>query len=138
MAANRSCSKAAAAGEGVRSLLRTRASPRTNRLSRHESPVASVSAILLTNLVTNAAAAALMFPIMAGIVASLGVGWEPFVVILMLGCSYAFINPAGYQTSLMVMKPGGYSFSDFVRVGVPLTIVVGAVAVTLATILYPI
>ena len=50
------------------------------------------------------------------------------MVILMLGCSYAFINPAGYQTSLMVMKPGGYKFVDFVRVGVPLTVVVGAVA----------
>ena len=100
--------------------------------------VVYLGAIALTNLVTNAAAAALMFPIMAGIVASLGIDWQPFVAILMLGCSYAFINPAGYQTSLMVMKPGGYSFSDFVRVGVPLTIVVGAVAVALATIVYPI
>jgi di/tricarboxylate transporter len=99
--------------------------------------VVYVGSIVLTNLVTNAAAAALMFPIMAGIVASLGTDWQPFVAILMLGCSYAFINPAGYQTSLMVMKPGGYTFSDFVRVGVPLTIVVGALAVTLATLLYP-
>jgi di/tricarboxylate transporter len=68
--------------------------------------VVYIGSIVLTNLVTNAAAA-LMFPITAAIVASLGTGWEPFVVVLMLGCSYAFINPAGYQTSLMVMKPGG-------------------------------
>ncbi|MGI9577772.1 MAG: SLC13 family permease [Microthrixaceae bacterium] len=95
-------------------------------------------AILLTNLVTNAAAAALMFPVMVGIVDSLQAEWEPFVVILMLGCSYAFINPAGYQTSLMVMKPGGYKFSDFVRVGIPLTIVVGALAIALATVVYPV
>ncbi|MGI9643181.1 MAG: SLC13 family permease [Acidimicrobiia bacterium] len=95
-------------------------------------------AILLTNLVTNAAAAALMFPVTVGIVTSLGAPWEPFVAILMLGCSYAFINPAGYQTSLMVMKPGGYTFSDFVRVGVPLTIVVGALAIWLATLVYPV
>ncbi|MGI9528916.1 MAG: SLC13 family permease, partial [Acidimicrobiia bacterium] len=94
-------------------------------------------AILLTNLVTNAAAAALMFPVTVGIVTSLGTSWEPFVAILMLGCSYAFINPAGYQTSLMVMKPGGYTFSDFARVGIPLTIVVGVVAIALAPILYP-
>jgi di/tricarboxylate transporter len=56
--------------------------------------------------------------------------------VLMLGCSYAFINPAGYQTSLMVMKPGGYKFVDFVRVGVPLTVVVGAVAIPLAVLFY--
>lgn len=55
----------------------------------------------------------------------------------MLGCWYAFINTAGCQTSLMVMKPGGYIFFDFVRVGVPLTIVVGAVAIPLAVLLYP-
>jgi len=99
--------------------------------------VVYAGAIILTNLVTNAAAAALMFPVMAGIVASLGTDWEPFVAILMLGCSYAFINPAGYQTSLMVMKPGGYTFFDFVRVGAPLTIIVGALAIGLATIAYP-
>lgn len=99
--------------------------------------VVYIGSIVLTNLVTNAAAAALMFPITAAIVASLGTGWEPFVIVLMLGCSYAFINPAGYQTSLMVMKPGGYTFTDFVRVGVPLTVLVGAVAVSLALLVYP-
>jgi di/tricarboxylate transporter len=58
--------------------------------------------------------------------------WEPFVVLVMLGASYAFINPAGYQTHLMVMKPGGYSFGDFVKVGALLTAVLGFVAVPLA------
>ena len=98
--------------------------------------VVYAGSILLTNLVTNAAAAALMFPIMAGMVTALDTAWQPFVAVLMLGCSYAFINPAGYQTSLMVMKPGGYKFFDFVRVGVPLTVVVGAVAIPLAVLLY--
>jgi di/tricarboxylate transporter len=98
--------------------------------------VVYAGSILLTNLVTNAAAAALMFPIMAGMVTALDTPWQPFVAVLMLGCSYAFINPAGYQTSLMVMKPGGYKFVDFVRVGVPLTVVVGAVAIPLAALLY--
>lgn len=98
--------------------------------------VVYIGAILLTNLVTNAAAAALMFPIVVEIAAALGTPWEPFVAVLMLGCSYAFINPAGYQTSLMVMKPGSYGFVDFVRVGVPLTIVVGVLAVPLAALLY--
>ena len=98
--------------------------------------VVYAGSILLTNLVTNAAAAALMFPIMAGMVTALDTAWQPFVAVLMLGCSYAFINPAGYQTSLMVVKPGGYKFVDFVRVGVPLTVVVGAVAIPLAVLFY--
>jgi len=48
----------------------------------------------------------------------------------------AFINPAGFQTNLMVQKPGGYVFSDFARVGIPLTIIVGAVVLLLAPIMY--
>jgi di/tricarboxylate transporter len=98
--------------------------------------VVYLGAVLLTNVVTNAAAAALMFPITIGLVESLGVPWEPYIAILMLGCSYAFINPAGYQTHLMIQKPGGYSFMDFVRVGVPLTLILGVVAVPLAALLY--
>ena len=98
--------------------------------------VVFVGAVVLTNLVTNSAAAALMFPIATGIAASMGAPWEPFVVVLMLACSYAFINPAGFQTHLMVMKPGGYTFGDFAKVGIPLTVVLGVVVVTLATALY--
>jgi di/tricarboxylate transporter len=98
--------------------------------------VVFVGAIVLTNLVTNAAAAALMFPIATGIAASLATPWEPFVLVLMLGCSYAFINPAGFQTHLMVMKPGGYTFADFAKVGVVLTVVLGLVVVGLTTVIY--
>jgi di/tricarboxylate transporter len=98
--------------------------------------VVFVGAVVLTNLVTNSAAAALMFPIATGIAASMGAPWEPFVVVLMLACSYAFINPAGFQTHLMVMKPGGYTFGDFAKVGIVLTVVLGVVVVGLATALY--
>ena len=98
--------------------------------------VVFVGTVVLTNVVTNAAAAALMFPIALGIAADLEVNWEPFVAVLMLGASYAFINPAGYQTNLMVQKPGGYTFMDFVKVGLPLTLIGGAVAVPLAPLLY--
>ncbi len=98
--------------------------------------VVFVATVVLTNVVTNAAAAALMFPIALGIAADLEVNWEPFVAVLMLGASYAFINPAGYQTNLMVQKPGGYTFMDFVKVGLPLTLIGGAVAVPLAPLLY--
>ena len=98
--------------------------------------VVFVGAVVLTNLVTNSAAAALMFPIATGIAASMRAPWEPFVVVLMLACSYAFINPAGFQTHLMVMKPGGYTFGDFAKVGIVLTVVLGIVVVGLATVLY--
>jgi di/tricarboxylate transporter len=98
--------------------------------------VVYVGSVLLTNIVTNAAAAALMYPITIGLVTSLGVAWEPYIAILMLGCSFAFINPAGYQTHLMVQEPGGYNFMDFVRVGLPLTLLLGVVAVPLAALLY--
>lgn len=95
-----------------------------------------VGAVLMTNVITNAAAAAFMFPIALSISQRMGLSPEPFVILLMLGCSYAFVNPAGYQTNLMVQKPGGYSFSDFVKVGLPLTLLVGFVALVLASMLY--
>jgi di/tricarboxylate transporter len=54
----------------------------------------------------------------------------------MSGASCAFINPAGFQTNLMVQTPGGYVFSDFVKVGFPLTVIVGAVVLLLAPTVY--
>ncbi len=93
-------------------------------------------AVLMTNVITNAAAAAFMFPIAFSLSEQMALSPEPFVILLMLGCSYAFVNPAGYQTNLMVQKPGGYAFSDFVKVGLPLTLLVGAVALFLASVLY--
>ena len=67
---------------------------------------------------------------------ALGVSFLPFAVILMVGSSCAFINPAGFQTNLMVQKPGGYTFGDFAKVGLPLTIIVGIVVLVLAPIVY--
>lgn len=99
--------------------------------------VVFVGCIVMTNLITNAAAAAFMFPISLAIAADLGVSFAPFIVILMLGTSYAFINPAGYQTNMMVYEPGGYEFVDFAKVGLPLTIIAGAVVIFLAPLVYP-
>jgi di/tricarboxylate transporter len=56
---------------------------------------------------------------------------------MMLGTSYAFINPIGYQTNLMVMEPGGYRFGDFAKIGVPLTVVLGIVVVVLTPLVFP-
>jgi di/tricarboxylate transporter len=99
--------------------------------------VVFVGSVVLTNLITNAAAAALMFPIALSIATALGVSFMPFVIAMMMGTSYAFLNPAGYQTNLMVYEPGGYTFGDFGRLGLPLTVLVGAVVLLLTPIFYP-
>lgn len=99
--------------------------------------VAFAGCILLTNLITNAAAAALMFPISLSMAASLGVSFMPFVIVMMMGTSYALLNPAGYQTNLMVYEPGGYKFADYGRLGLPVTVLAGAVVLALTPIFFP-
>jgi di/tricarboxylate transporter len=88
----------------------------------------------LTNIISNAAAAGLMDPIVSATAASAGMDLEPCLYLLMLGASAAFATPIGYQTSLMVLGPGRYRFGDFVRVGMPLQLVVGATSVAAAWI----
>jgi len=90
-----------------------------------------VGTALLANLTTNAAAAAVMFPIALSLSTNLGVNFMPFAIVLMMGSS-AFISPASYQTNLMVYGPGGYKFTDFVKMGFPLTIIVGVISIILA------
>src|SRR5688572_8550433 len=95
-----------------------------------------IGTVLLTNMISNVAAAVLMFSVAVSLSTSLGVSFLPFAMVLMSGASHAFINPAGFQTNLMVQKPGGYVFSDYAKVGIPLTLIVGAVVVLLAPLVY--
>ena len=90
----------------------------------------------MTHLNTNAAAAAFMFPISVALAIDLGVSFMPFAAILMVGTSYAFIVPSGYQTNMMVQKPGRYEFVDFARLGLPVTIIAGIIVLVLAPIVY--
>jgi len=92
--------------------------------------------VLLTNIISNVASAVLMFSVAVSLATNLGVSFMPFAFILMSGASCAFINPAGFQTNLMVQTPGGYTFGDFARVGLPLTVLVGVVVLVLAPIVY--
>ncbi len=92
--------------------------------------------IVMTNIITNAAAAALMFPVAMSLANQLEANPAPFIAILMLGSSYAFISPAGYQTNLMVMQPGRYRFFDYVKLGVPLTLVAGITSLVLAPLVW--
>ena len=95
-----------------------------------------VGTVALTNVITNAASAVMMFSVAVSLANGLGVSFLPFAMSLMSGASCAFINPAGFQTNLMVQQPGGYKFSDFATVGVPLTLIVGVVVLLLAPIVY--
>jgi di/tricarboxylate transporter len=72
---------------------------------------------ILTNIVTNNGAVALIFPIALSLAESQGLSPRPLMVSMTLAASMAFITPIGYQTNLMVYGPGGYRFLDFTRVG---------------------
>lgn len=92
---------------------------------------------LFTNLITNNAAAALMFPIAVAAAARLDVSLLPFVIVIMKAASASFATPISYQTNLMVMGPGGYGFSDYLRLGLPLTLISGAVTVLIVPWVWP-
>lgn len=87
-----------------------------------------VVTVLFTELLTNNAAAVLMFPIGLAAANQLGVDPMPFVMAVMIGASAGFMSPIGYQTNLMIYGPGGYRFLDYVRVGAPLSLVTGLAA----------
>ena len=84
-----------------------------------------VATVVLTELITNNAAGVLMFPIAMAVAQNAGANYLPYVIAIMVGASCGFITPIGYQTNLMVYGPGGYRFSDYVRFGTPLSILVG-------------
>ena len=92
---------------------------------------------LLTEIISNNAAVALMFAIAHATAASLGVSFMPFVIAIMMAGSASFATPIGYQTNLMVYGPGGYTFGDFLRVGIPMNIVAGLCAVLITPLVFP-
>ncbi|HVU86652.1 MAG TPA: SLC13 family permease [Pirellulales bacterium] len=93
--------------------------------------------LLLTELITNNAAAALMFPLGLATASNLNVNFMPFVIATMMAASAGFATPIGYQTNLMVYGPGGYRFNDYVKIGVPLDILIMIVTVALSPFIWP-
>lgn len=92
---------------------------------------------LLTELITNNAAAILLTPIVIQMANELGVDPRPFVVAVMFGASASFATPMGYQTNTYVYGAGGYKFSDFPRVGVPLNLLLWLAATLLIPLMWP-
>jgi di/tricarboxylate transporter len=92
---------------------------------------------LLTELMSNNAAAALSFPVAIGVATKLGLDPMPFLMAVLYGASCSFVTPYGYQTNLMVMSPGRYTLGDFVRAGLPLALVFLLVALVAIPVFFP-
>ena len=92
---------------------------------------------LLTETITNNAAAVLMLPIVLEVTEKASLNNEPFIFAIMMAASASFATPLGYQTNLMVYGPGGYRFSDLLKVGIPMNIFIGAVTLLVLILGWP-
>lgn len=106
------------------------------------SPVAILGALMLlmavfTNILSNNAAGIIGTPIALSIAATLGLAPEPFVIAIIAGVNMSFATPMAYQTNLLIMNAGGYRFMDFVRVGVPLTLLMWAGYMVVIPLFFP-
>jgi di/tricarboxylate transporter len=105
-------------------------------------PIGALAAVLiatmaLTELISNNAAAALLFPICLSVADQLGVDVRPFVIAVTMGASLSFLTPVGYQTNLLVYGLGNYRFSDFTKAGIPLNLATIALCLTLIPRAFP-
>jgi di/tricarboxylate transporter len=93
--------------------------------------------LFLTEILSNAAVAVLVTPLAVALAQSLGVSPRPFLVAVMMAASAAFATPFGYQTNVLVYQMGGYSYTDFVKIGVPLNLLTWAVGVAAIPLFFP-
>jgi di/tricarboxylate transporter len=92
---------------------------------------------VLTELVSNNAVAVVVTPIAIGLADALGIDARPLVVAVMVAASASFATPIGYQTNMLVYGPGGYKFTDFMKVGIPLNLSIGLLASALIPFIWP-
>jgi di/tricarboxylate transporter len=105
-------------------------------------PVAIISGIylltsVLTEVMSNNASAVLLIPIAMGTAETMGLGSRPFIMAVLFGASASFATPIGYKTNTLVYAPGGYRYRDFLRMGVPLKLVLWVVAIWLIPRFWP-
>ncbi|WP_341939014.1 SLC13 family permease [Marinimicrobium sp. C2-29] len=96
-----------------------------------------ISVSILTECITNNAAAIIMLPVVLEITQKASLNPEPYIFAVMIAASASFATPLGYQTNLMVYGPGGYRFTDFLKVGVPMNLLVGVTTVTVLALGWP-
>lgn len=96
-----------------------------------------VITMTLSDILNNAATAILMAPIAKTIAESAGVSIDPFLMAVAIGASCAFLTPIGHQNNALVMGPGGYRFGDYWRIGLPLEIIIVAVAIPMILVVWP-
>jgi len=92
---------------------------------------------VLTELVSNNAVAVVVTPIAIGLALNLGIDPRPLVIAVMVAASASFATPIGYQTNTLVYGPGGYSFTDFMKIGIPLNLLIGMLASALIPVFWP-
>jgi di/tricarboxylate transporter len=93
---------------------------------------------LLTELLSNNAVAVVVTPVAIGLAQQLGIDPRPVAIVVMMGASFGFATPIGYQCNTMVYGPGGYKFMDFVKFGAPLNVLMGLVAAAIIPLMYDI
>lgn len=93
--------------------------------------------MLLSNVVNNAAAALLMAPIAASLANGFDASLDPFLMVVAVSASCAFLTPIGHQSNTLVLGPGGYRFGDYWKLGLPLSLVVMAVAIPVILVVWP-
>ncbi len=106
------------------------------------SPLVALAAVYvlssaLTEAVTNNAVAVVVTPLAIGLATQLGVDPRPFVVAVMFGASASFATPIGYQTNTLVYGAGNYRFADFMKIGLPMNVIVGLAAVLSIPVFFP-
>ena len=92
--------------------------------------------MLLTELVTNNAAAVIAYSLVSGLVAALGYNMVPYAIAIMIAASASFISPLGYQTNLMVYSAGRYQFSDYLKLGIPLSLISAVLSLTIIPLVW--
>ena len=97
-----------------------------------------VTTVLISSMVTNNAAAVIMFPLAVSLAQGASQSPMPYAIVVLIAASASFLTPIGYQTNLMVYGPGGYRFTDFLRLGAPLTLLVGVITLTLVPWVWPV
>ena len=99
--------------------------------------VVLVLAMVLSDVMNNAATAVLLAPVAIGLSEAMGVSPDPFLMAVAVGASCAFLTPIGHQSNTLVMGPGGYRFGDYWRLGLPLELLIVALGTPLILAVWP-